>query len=108
MKINEDREQHIGIIQKVIKDPAGTVTACEIRMTDGSLETVTKKINDPENRNFNFLRFSLHKKVSTALFHNKLQHSSLIAFLYLSTSPNTISSVPMMATKSANMWFLVM
>lgn len=47
VKINEDREQHIGIIQKVIKDPAGTVTACEIRMTDGSLETVTKKINDP-------------------------------------------------------------
>lgn len=25
----------------------GTVTACEIRMTDGSLETVTKQINDP-------------------------------------------------------------
>lgn len=25
----------------------GTVTACEIRMTDGSLETVTKPINDP-------------------------------------------------------------
>lgn len=23
VKINEDREQHIGIIQKVIKDPAG-------------------------------------------------------------------------------------
>lgn len=47
VKINEDKEQHIGIIQKVIKDAAGTVTACEIRMTDGSLETVTKQINDP-------------------------------------------------------------
>ena len=30
----------------------------------------------------------------------------VITGVYLSTSPNTTSKVPMMATMSANMWFL--